>query len=265
MFQFGSDITEGIAAFTDAEASFNIAAFTGLLPFESQFLFPNLRVFRGPAELWTIQVYAVRLAIANVFAGSEYRVSQHTLRIMSIGFPVSLHGILKGPALIEGVPTEQFDPQISVDVAHLHLGSELHRRVLLSPHDRTYPRLTEADDSVIDPVRFLLVHLPLLPIKDADDCQPLDLPGCQRVLPCVRMRRDDLVDDSQIPFQIIQLLPLALSDVLFVLLAILGKSVVVLLRLFPIRPRLCLVRVCEPLLMQTVYDPFCVQTGFVQQ
>jgi uncharacterized protein (UPF0248 family) len=47
---------------------------------------------------------AVIFAVSQVLPGSENRIRQHPVRIMSIGFAIPLHRILKGCAFVESMP-----------------------------------------------------------------------------------------------------------------------------------------------------------------
>lgn len=165
-------------------------------------------------------------------------------------------------AFIERIPTEKLDPQESVDIAHFNLGTEFYRSILLSPDNRTYPRLAEADDAIIDPGTARFVHLTLLGIQRADNGQSFSLPPGQGLLPFVGVVLNHTVNVLQIAPQEVKLLSLGIPNAPAGLLAALGKSVVLLLGYDAVCSGF--LAACESRCVKCVYDSFCVLSRFIQ-
>ena len=225
VLQFCSDSAERVGSFADSKSAFNISALAGFEPFLTKFLPADFRILRRLAQPGAVHADAMRFAVSEVLAVAKARISQNPFRVMPIGLSIRFHRSLKGCAFVECVPTEMFDPQETVDVAHLDLGAEFDVGILLPTLDRAHPGLAQTDNAVIDPVGIRFIHLPLLFIQQPDDGQTFDFPTCQRLCPVVGMLLDRAIDGFQVAPEEVQLLLSARSDAFEGFPAALGESV----------------------------------------
>jgi hypothetical protein len=86
-----NDTIQTVPAFSNAEVPFYLAPFTGFLPFQFLLLLLDRRICVGLPKFGTIQMDSVFLAVSHVLSRPEDRISKHSFRIVSVGFPVGFH------------------------------------------------------------------------------------------------------------------------------------------------------------------------------
>ena len=91
MLQFRSDPSQRVTALADSETSFDVSPLTRFQPLKVKLLFVDRGILWRFAEPRAIEVDAMFFAVPEIVPRAVYGIRQHALRIVSIGFAISLY------------------------------------------------------------------------------------------------------------------------------------------------------------------------------
>lgn len=118
------------------------------------------------------------------------------------------------------ISVQLLDHGVSIDQTDRYLGTEFDIGSHLTPDNRSYPRLVDADNPVVDFVFPFLVHLQLLAIDSLNGLPVLLVPGLHLTV----APGDHLFDQIQISVDKTQLFTDRTANLFVTRFAVAGKS-----------------------------------------